>query len=203
MLTPEQIKNLKVGDPLLIHGTFVKTHADGDIQYESPYTGPDDKISNTYRSTIPSCVSLPESRTVEITLTPTPKYDPCRIFQRGDKVRVKREVNGRPVYIGEDAWEPLDPEEIWTVVEEKETGWVELKYCCVSADVWHGMLELVTPVEEMEPYEVTESSDYYGVGKDDLEEEAAIFWKKSHPNAKAAAEAECARLNAEHRKERQ
>lgn len=54
-------------------------------------------------------------------------------------------------------------------------------------------------MEELKPYEVTESSGYYGVDKDDLEVEAAIFWKKSHPHAKEAAEAECERLNAEYR----
>lgn len=128
-----------------------------------------------------------------------PKYDPNRKFRKGDKVRVKREVHGRPVYIGEDAWEPLDPNEIWEVVEEKETGWVHLKNGCLSADVWHGMLELVTPAEELEPYSVGESTDYFSVEKDD--EELSLYWKDKHPNAKVAAEAERDRLNAEYRKE--
>jgi hypothetical protein len=60
-------------------------------------------------------------------------------------------------------------------------------------------LELVTPVEELEPYSIGESTDYFSVEKDD--EELSLYWKDKHPNAKEAAEAECARLNAEYRKE--
>lgn len=133
-------------------------------------------------------------------LYPIPKYDPCRKFRKGDKVHMKPEVNGRPVYIGEDAWEPLDHNEIWTVVEDElETGWVRIKTACVHATVWHAMLELVTPVEELEPYSVGESTNYFSVDKDD--EELSLYWKDKHPNAKVAAEAECARLNEEYRKE--
>lgn len=129
-----------------------------------------------------------------------PKYDPCRKFRRKDKVRVKREVHGRPVYIGEDAWEPLDPNEIWEVEEEKETGWVHLKNGCLSADVWHGMLELITPVEELEPYTVVESYGRTDVMKGDY---TIATYTDSHPHAKEAAEAECDRLNAEYRKEQE
>lgn len=134
------------------------------------------------------------------------KYDPCREFKEGDKVRVKREVLGRPVYIGEDAWEPLDPDEIWSVEEDElETGWVHIKTSCVHATVWHAMLELVTPVEELEQYVVRlATSD--GVEEWHVEPRnnnlalVAVFGHR-HPNAKAAAEAECKRLNEEYRKE--
>lgn len=139
-----------------------------------------------------------------------PKYDPCRKFLWGDKVRVKREVHGRPVYIGEDAWEPLDPDEIWEVVEEKETGWVHLKNGCLTADVWHGMLELVTPVEEVTPYTIDEC--YFAptlyVRKNGkvymtipYKEGSSLF--QTREEALAAAEAERDRLNAEYRKERE
>lgn len=139
-------------------------------------------------------------KTTEIPET-APKYDPNRKFRKGDKVHVKREVHGRPVYIGEDAWEPLDPSEIWTVVEEKETGWVYLKNGCLSADVWHGMLELVTPIEELEPYSVVDAHTHWDVAADKGMKTVATYSKGYHPNAKAAAEAECARLNDEWRKE--
>ena len=136
-----------------------------------------------------------------------PKYDPCRKFREGDKVRVKSEVNGRPVYIGEDAWEPLDPNEIWEVVEEKETGWVHLKNGCLSADVWHGMLELVTPVEELELYSVHVGNyeGEWGVYRDwaIVTQELIVSFSHRHPHAKSAAEAERDRLNAEYRKERE
>ena len=135
-----------------------------------------------------------------------PKYDSNRLFRKRDKVHMKPEVNGRPVYIGDDAWEPLDPNEIWSVEEDElETGWVHIKTSCVHATVWHGMLELVTPVEELEPYFVKNIIRGYAVyerGAGDLAA-SCVFWSKYHPNAKAAAEAERDRLNAEHRKEQQ
>lgn len=128
-----------------------------------------------------------------------PKYDPCRKFKKGDKVHMKREVHGRPVYIGDDAWEPLDPNEIWSVEEDElETGWVHIKTSCVHASVWHGMLELVTPIEELEPYSVEDGPMAFRLKKGD--KLLASYWR-SHPNAKAAAEAERDRLNAEYRKE--
>lgn len=143
--------------------------------------------------------SSPEMKSLIKKLS-SPKYDPCREFKEGDKVRVKREVHDRPVYIGEDAWEPLDPDEIWSVEEDElETGWVHIKTSCVHATVWHAMLELVAPVEEQEPYSVGETTDYFSVDKDN--EEVSLYWKARHPHAKDAAEAECKRLTEEYRKE--
>ena len=52
--------------------------------------------------------------------------------------------------------------------------------------------------DDLEPYSVGESTDYFSVDRDD--EELCLYWKNDHPHAKEAAEAECARLNAEHRK---
>ena len=66
-----------------------------------------------------------------------------------------------------------------------------------SMFVW---LKLVTPVEELEPYYVKEISNGYRLMKNDGNL-LANYWE-NHPQAKAAAEAECARLNAEYRKER-
>ena len=126
-----------------------------------------------------------------------PKYDPCRLLRKGDKVQVKKRdgrCNGKD---GEYLREAF-----CTVAEdETQNELVRVLHNATEYRLDPAYLELVTPVEELEPYEVTESSDYYGVDKDDLEVEAAIFWKKSHPNAKAAAEAERDRLNAEYRKE--
>ena len=137
---------------------------------------------------------------------PAPKYDPCRKFLWGDKVRVKREVHGRSVYIGEDAWEPLDPTEIWEVVEEKETGWVHLKNGCLTADVWHGMLELVTPVGVIEPYFISEGAgiiELYNRTPDEVVKTWYYDAVKAGVEALAEAEAECARLNVEYRKEQE
>ena len=59
-------------------------------------------------------------------------------------------------------------------------------------------LELVTPVEELEPYTVVESYGRTDVMKGDY---IIATYTDSHPHAKEAAEAERDRLNAEYRKE--
>lgn len=191
-------KNIKVGDIGYLKVMVINIDADGWFKFRT-----DEKNL--------SFVLHPNE--VAQAFTPLPKYDPNRKFCEKDKVRVKREVHGRPVYIGEDAWEPLDPAEIWEVVEEKETGWVHLKNGCISADVWHGMLELVTPVEELDPYSVTHSvdtSEECGCFEVVRGEQCASIYPygthetryyKKAGHAKAAAEAECARLNEEWRKE--
>lgn len=204
MITDEQIKNLKPGDPLIIHGTFDKIYEDGDIGIEVAVTGRYGEVGVIKDTQYfhPSCVSLPSVKPIEMRHTAkipkeSPKYDPCRKFRNRDKVRVKSEVNGRPVYIGEDAWEPLDPSEIWTVVEEKETGWVRLKNGCRYVDVWHGMLELVTPVEDLKPYSVTYDDKFYHIYKHGEAASIAVYSEARHPHAKASAEDECKRLTEE------
>lgn len=133
-----------------------------------------------------------------------PKYDLCRKFREGDKVRVV-ERNGR--------YQPNIPvDELWsgllTVSEDenfcnnlvkvrREDGREKLSHW------WY--LELVTPVEELEPYRVEEDSQYWHVF---YEQNGGLmtvckFLKSYHPTAKAAAEAERDRLNAEWRKEQE
>lgn len=121
------------------------------------------------------------------------KYDPCRLFKKGDKVRVVA-WNGR---------ESMRDGEVGFVVKKEEaSGMVEL-----SIDGWkNGVfyhacnLELVTPVEELEPYSIEKNIHGWIVYKDNPGNIVANF-NNTHPHAKEAAEAECARLNAEHRKE--
>lgn len=82
-----------------------------------------------------------------------PKYDPCRLFRKGDKVRVV-ECKGR--HTGYD-------KKIYKVCEdEEESG----RYIKLSLDGYIGhvtvdaaYLELVTPVEELEPYFIYESEE--------------------------------------------
>lgn len=125
-----------------------------------------------------------------------PKYDPNRLFREGDKVKVvknKGRIGSSTLPVGTRA----------TVVkDEDECDWVFLKAddCDKLDTIDPAYLKLVTPVEEVKPYSVGESTDYFSVDKDD--EELSLYWKDKHPNAKAAAEAECDRLNAEWRKER-
>lgn len=125
-----------------------------------------------------------------------PKYDPCRLLRKGDKVQVKKRdgrCNGK-------AGEYLR-EAFCTVAEdETQNELVRVLHNATEYRLDPAYLELVTPAEELEPYYLTESTDFWGVDKDDLEVEAAVFWKKTHPNAKAAAEAERDRLNDDYRR---
>jgi hypothetical protein len=129
-----------------------------------------------------------------------PKYDPARPFRKGDIVEVKPSVGKRPqfLYLEEDETHGVGP---WVVQADEEHGEVSICYngerC---ARVWYNMLKLVTPVEELTPYSVGESTYYFCVAKND--EDISTYWKDTHPNPKAGAAAECARLNAEWRKER-
>lgn len=127
---------------------------------------------------------------------PAPKYDPNRLFQKGDRVRVV-EYKGRIKPYLKDVLG-----KVYTLDEGENN--IHIAYIKADGidllDVCH--LELVSPVEELDPYEVTESTDYFAVAHRRTGDEPATFWKESHPNPAAAAEAECARLNAEHRKEK-
>ena len=63
-------------------------------------------------------------------------------------------------------------------------------------------LELIDPEEEMKPYYVGTWENTIAVYKKTQTEDILIsIFLRSHPHDKEAAEAECSRLNAEHRKE--
>lgn len=122
-----------------------------------------------------------------------PKYDPNRKFRKGDKVRVVK-WNGRTSM--------RDGMDAFVVKNEDNGGMVE-----VSIDGWtNGVfyhackLELVSPVEEREPYSVVDAHTHWDVADKNMKT-VAMYSKGNHPNAKEAAEAERDRLNAEHRKE--
>lgn len=171
MLTKEQIKKLKVGDPILIHGT-----------------------ENTESS---------------------PKHDPCRLFKKGDIVRL-REYNGRKPY---DYWHKQTIEhfgaKLDTVLEDElDSGNVDIFQDApideLTVRVHSCHLELVTPVEELEPYRVVWPENYQCVrimkGKRihssiPFREEECVYLTLEE--ALAAAEAERDRLNEEYRKEQQ
>jgi hypothetical protein len=125
-----------------------------------------------------------------------PKYDPNRLFRKGDKVEVvknKGRLGSSTLPVGTRATVERD---------EEECDWVFLKAdnCDKIDTVDAAYLKLVTPVEELNMYFVEhyKHSNAYKIRKGGRE--FAIFWD-SHPHAKEAAEAECARLNAEYRKE--
>lgn len=125
-----------------------------------------------------------------------PKYDPNRKFRKGDRVRIVE-------YKGRNGTSTHHTGDVVTVdKDEEDCEWVFLK-----ADDEHKLdvidpayLELVTPVEELEPYSVSENIHGWVVFKDNPGTVVANY-NNIHPHAKEAAEAERDRMNAEHRKE--
>lgn len=137
-----------------------------------------------------------------------PKYDPCRLFRKGDKVRLV-EYKGRHFN--------TDAKRMWFCTGIVTSSECEHEYIdvCVSfgnteedIEIDPAYLELVKPVEELEPYSIGKS-DYNGFVN--IEKNGKIiamipYGKELHEHkteaeAKAAAEAERDRLNAEYRKE--
>ena len=198
MLTQEQILNLKPGAPLVVQGEFCQAYDNGNILVRLSVQRWETSI-NEIHSFHPSCVSLPSEHGTSV---PTPKHDPTRLFRKGDKVRtVKR--RGRYYSSADEKYADL----ILTVHSDEVTDsrqseiWVEVETeddeTCWNTDPVY--LELVTPVEEIEPYKLIDSPNTYNIVRDSAM--VMTIHKKSHPNAKAAAEAERDRLNAEYRKE--
>lgn len=129
----------------------------------------------------------------------SPKYDPCRKFRKGDIVE-PCQVKGRWMSV---TWaersgihytvtEDEDKDGIITIVKDPD--------CNLPSIASAVFFKLVPPVEELDPYGVSENIHGWIVFKDTPGNVVANF-NNTHPNAKAAAEAECARLNAEYRKE--
>lgn len=128
---------------------------------------------------------------------PAPKYDPCRRFRKGDKVEYQNK-DGRELF---EAKRLLA--QTLTVVENEHKEFNRVTVEAQNGDtlsVPFYYLKLVTPVEELEPYCIADHIHGWIVYKDNPGNVVANF-NKTHPHAKEAAEAECARLNAEHRKE--
>lgn len=127
------------------------------------------------------------------------KYDPNRKFRKGDRVK-PAERNGRKT-------PKLNYKTEYTVTsDEDDYGTVGAEYfngaMTVSVNIPFYWLELVTPVEELGPYMVgtdfVDDEPVWNIYKDG---DLIVGYTSSHPNAKAAAEAERDRLNAEWRKE--
>jgi hypothetical protein len=216
MITDEQIKSLKPGDPLIIYGKFDSIFNDGDIGIKVSITGGYGEDYAVIKETTyahPSCVSLPSvksrkmSHTTKISET-APKYDPCRKFKEGDIVDYRR------IY-GRDYETVPDPEDykFARVIssEDEESGMVGVEFIAAygGEDVYFAVpwfhLELVIPVEELAPYSVHESEVMQGfdIVRDKLCVMTFPFgekengWYNNRLEAKAAAEAERDRLNAE------
>ena len=208
MLTDKQIKNLKPGDPLIIHGKFDRIFKNGDIGIEVDITcGEGGGVTKDTKYVHPSRVSLPSVKPIEMSNTTKipeehPKYDPCRKFKEGDIVGYHRRF-------GRDYKTVPDPGDYKLarviLAEDEESGMVGVEFSetyggdavCFSAPWFH--LELVTPVEEPEPYSVLES-DAFDIVRDGKVVMTIPFTVDDYydfEQAQAAAEDWCKRLNAE------
>ena len=127
-----------------------------------------------------------------------PKYDPCRKFREGDIVRLV-EWNGRKLWDDIKHLHRIYNEKGTFTVHDDEQGndvvivpdaYTENVYCACPA-----CLELVTPVEELEPYRV-------GTG---IDSQLLYCNNELFAEFEKAEEAKrvCDLLNAEHRKEKQ
>lgn len=198
MLTPEQIKNLKPGDIIDIRGVVNLPLRDGNILVELRYESKHMKLP-AYSRVSTEFISLPPEK---------PKHDPCRKSKKGDEVK-RRTVDGRT--------DPDVPEGIYLTVttDEDKYGNVRVQEpngrSIVTKSVF---LELVTPVEELDPYFIDESTEEESfdimkrVGKLYLTRNCIYYKTEVNEHAEltreealSAAKAECKRLNEEYRKE--
>ena len=155
--------------------------------------------------------SSPEMKSLIKKLS-APKYDPNRLFRKGDKVRVV-EWNGRKYY-DSDHGTRLETgclAEIWEdEKDEQEEGYVSVIFQEYIRSVPPCYLELVSPIEELEISRVFNDIKMgaWIVTKDNFTHAYFPYRMLMSDNiansiqeAKAAAEAERDRLNAEWRKE--
>lgn len=148
----------------------------------------------------------------EVSLSTKPKYDPCRRLREGDIVAVRVRdgripwgtlVSGSRIQLNSGRrYIVLRDENRNNVLIEPMPGFMgEISHTDITVDACY--LELITPVEETEPYYIEETEYEYCVaimrgGRKDF---PATYHKLMHPHAKEAAEDERDRLNAKWRKE--
>lgn len=184
-------QDLKQGQSYIIHAEYDGKDCDGDYVFIAEPTA---RRLFLHTAAVQACVSLPSEPP---TLVGSPsKHSPLRRFRKGDRVRVVAWQGRVPLcasILGKIANAVCDEHDFGVRIQiDSGEGYCTINSC---------FLELITPVEELEPYEVTESTDYFAVENRSKGDEVATFWKEWHPNPKEAAEAERDRLNAEHRKE--
>lgn len=147
-----------------------------------------EEIPNPYRHVHSECSSTELTNLLKI--------------KRGDRVKVVERFGFKPWSINWD--NELEPSEaIWDVDEVDSYGFAQIsRPGRAHESVFFIFLKLVTAKEELEPYSVTYDNKFYHINKHGEEASIAVYSEARHPNAKAAAEAERDRLNAEYRKER-
>lgn len=205
-------QDLKQGQSHLILAHFKEKDFYNEYEF---IAAPSDYRLTLDEASVRQCVSLPSEPPTLV--GSHPKYDPCRLFRKGDVAVISR-CKGRAII-------PIDLKvgDQVKVCENEEAG---ASFIHVIDPIGRRFfitppfLELATPVEELERYMIihNEREKYYDVcWKDDDEPDGrtgrtrvrATFWYHKPPQtysqteALSAAEIECARLNAEHRKEQQ
>lgn len=175
-------KNIKVGGIGYLRVTVVNVDDDGWFKFRT-----DEKNM--------AFILSPDE--VALAFTPLPKYDPCRPFREGDIV-TPCQVKGRWC---SSAWKGRAGMHFIVTKDEDGEATMRVKDPDSVADqlVDVAYFQLVSPIEEQEPYYIVDKGDAYSICKDNMS--VVDFNIARHPNAKAAAEAECARLNEEWRKE--
>lgn len=187
MFTKEQIKNLKKGDKVLAEVEVFAITESGQLMLKSldEWT-----LDQTY--------PLP---------TP-PKYDPTRLFKKGDVVTPSS-------FLGRKDKELEMGEKYIVTADEIAGDMVAIKHhFTLRPDIVQPcFLELVTPVEKMGPYKVEKKPGHYIVYYQDQDKDGmtgqmylrAVFFfghpkKYTEDEALAAAEDECERLTEEWKK---
>lgn len=209
-------KSLEIGDSCLLQVTVEAKEENSWVQFRTTGNNPAFVLADFEDATFYAI--SPENGTKNT--EPPPKYDPNRKFCKGDHVRIITH-RGRIAYDDGNEYEPSDTV---FIVEDDElkTGTVyiyEQTGCaCDAFGIHFSFLELITPVEELKRYIIIHNDfhQFYDVcWKDDDTPDGrtgrslcrATYWYLYPPQtytqkeAKEAAEAECARLNAEYRKE--
>lgn len=122
-----------------------------------------------------------------------PKYDPCRLLRKGDKVQVKRRYGRCDGKDGEYLREAFCK----VVEDETRNELVRVLHNATEYRLDPAYLELVEPVEELDPYFIEETEYEYCVSimVGERKDIPATYHKRMHPHAKASAEAERDRLN--------
>lgn len=180
------LEKIKQGDACNILATFVKVDEDGDFVF----------LVNG----IHQYFSAEEAAKNVSPIAPPPKHDPCRPFREGDIVEPCA-VNGRWCsHVWEDRsgihYEVAKDEDPLTAHMEVKDPDSPYSFLAHAA-----FFKLVAPVEE--PYCISAGAGIIEIWKRKSEVVKTWYYDevKAGLKAKAAAKAECDRLNAEWRKE--
>ena len=180
-MNPESIWNAARSGKLF---TIKNVKITGMETYERPIGTPH-LIKLTFRNSKTGNESVLQDVNLEdIEVCEKPKHDPCRMFRKGDVVEPKQ-VKGR-VYSKDS--KHLIGKKCIVFRDEEEPGYVVISYAGKNYSINAAYLELITPVEELEPYTielgVTGKGTDYRIKKDGV---IICAYSCAHPNPRRAA----------------